>query len=67
MSLLDIRIIGEPEAAAQAVAKLELLFDLDRCNGPYPSRKDPNLVRYYLTGRLARELTSPAPAADHGA
>lgn len=58
--LLDIRVIGEPDAAAQAVDKLELLFDLDRRSGPYPSRKDPNLVRYYLTGRLAEELAAPA-------
>lgn len=59
MSLLDIRIIGEPDAAALAVEKLALLFELERQSSPYPSRKHPGLVMYYLTGRLAAELAAP--------
>ncbi len=50
--LLDVRVIGAPEVAGQAVARLAELLDLDRESGPYPSRKTPGLVRYYLTGRL---------------
>jgi hypothetical protein len=50
--LLEIRVIGEPEAAAQAVARLGEFLAFDRLNGPYPSRETPELVRFYLTGRL---------------
>jgi hypothetical protein len=50
--LLDIRVIGTPEVAAQAVARLGGLLELDRQTGPSPSRKAPGLVRYSLTGRL---------------
>jgi hypothetical protein len=54
--LLDVRVIGAPEVAGRAVARLaELLLDLDRESGPYPSRKTPGLVRCYLTGRLRPE------------
>jgi hypothetical protein len=31
--LIDVRVIGEPEVAAQAVARLGELFTLDRLNG----------------------------------
>ncbi len=58
--LLDVRVIAEPPAAARAVDRLAELLDLDRpVRGPYPSRKNPGLVRFYLTGRLR---TAPAPA-----
>ena len=50
--LLDVRVIGEPEVAETAVARVGELLDLDRLHGPYPSRKSPGLVRFYLTGRL---------------
>ncbi len=56
--LLNVRLIAEPPAAAGAVDRLAEVLDLDRNDGPYPSRKTPELVRYYLTGRL-----QPAPAA----
>jgi hypothetical protein len=49
--LLSVRVIAEPPAAAGAVGRLAEVFDLDRRDGPYPSRKTPELVRYYLTGR----------------
>jgi len=56
--LLNVRVIAEPPAAARAVDRLAELLDLDRRDGPYPSRKTPELVRYYLTGQL-----QPANAA----
>jgi hypothetical protein len=56
--LLDVRVIGAPDVAEQAVTCLAELLDVDRCSGPYPSRKAPGLVRFYLSGRLR-----PAPAA----
>ncbi len=62
--LLDVRVIGAPEVAAQAVARVGELLDLDRQTGPYPSRKTPGLVRYYLTGRL--RPTSADAAARTG-
>jgi hypothetical protein len=63
--LLDVRIIGAPEVAETAVARVGELLDLDRLHGPYPSRKTPGLVRFYLTGRL-RYAESPAPAGEVG-
>jgi hypothetical protein len=50
--LLDVRVIGAPEVADQAAARLGELLDLDRLHGPYPSRKIPGLIRFYLPGRL---------------
>jgi hypothetical protein len=50
--LVDVRVIAEPSAAARAVDRLAEVLDLDRRDGPYPSRKSPGLVRYYLSGRL---------------
>jgi hypothetical protein len=50
--LLDVRLIGTAQIAEQAVTRFAEVLDLDRRNGPYPSRKAPELVRYYLTGRL---------------
>jgi hypothetical protein len=50
--LLELRVIASPDVAAQAVARLGELVAIDRQRGPYPSRKTPSLVRYYLTGRL---------------
>ena len=59
--LVEFRLIGAPEAAGEAAARLGELFALDRCSGPYPSRKDPGLVRFYLAGRL-RPATAGTPA-----
>jgi len=57
--LVDVRVIGAPKVAEQAVSRLAELLDLDRQRGPYPSRKTPELVRFYLTGRL-----TPADAGE---
>jgi hypothetical protein len=57
--LLNVLVIAEPPAAAQAVDRLAEVFDLARNDGPYPSRKTPELVRYYLAGRL-----QPAAAGE---
>jgi hypothetical protein len=57
--LLNVRVIAEPPAAARAVDRLAEVFDLDRNDGPYPSRKTPELVRYYLARRL-----QPAAAGE---
>jgi hypothetical protein len=59
--LLDVRVIGAPEVAERAVTRLAKLLELDRQRGPYPSRKTPELVRFYLTGRL-----QPADAGELG-
>ena len=61
--LLDVRVIGAPEVAETAVARVGELLDLDRVHGPYPSRKTPGLVRFYLTGRL-RPTATPAQAGE---
>ena len=61
--LLELRIIGAPEVAGQAVARLEHLVDLDRQTGPYPSRKTPGRVLYYLTGQL-RTAAVPVLAGE---
>jgi hypothetical protein len=61
--LLDVRLIGAPEVAETAVARVGELLDLDRLHGPYPSRKSPGLVRFYLTGRL-RAAAAPALAGE---
>jgi hypothetical protein len=59
--LLNVRLIGAPEVAETAVARVGELLDLDRLHGPYPSRKSPGLVRFYLTGRLhPTDTTAPA-------
>ncbi len=50
--LLEVRVLGAPTVAAEAVVRLAEVLDLDRERGPYPSCKAPELVRYYLTGRL---------------
>jgi hypothetical protein len=50
--LLELRVIAPPRTAAQAIARLGELVALERQTGPYPSRKTPGLVLYYLTGRL---------------
>jgi hypothetical protein len=61
--LLKLRVIAEPLAAARAVDRLAELLDLDRQDGPYPSRKTPSLVRFYLAGRL-RHADTPTPAGE---
>jgi hypothetical protein len=58
--LLELRVIGAPAVAEQAVTRLADTFDLDRTSGPRPSRKSPELVLYYLTGRL-RPTDTGAP------
>jgi len=63
--LVEVRVIGEPEVAAQAVVRLGELFTLDRLNGPCPSRQTPELVRFYLTGRL-RPVTAAADGSAAG-
>ncbi|SRR6266511_2083470 len=64
--LADLRVIGEPEVAAQAVARLGELFTLDRLSGPYPSRKTPELVRFYFAGRLRPDAAARADSGDRG-
>ena len=61
--LLNLRVIAEPQAAARAVDRLAEVLDLDRQDGPYPSRKTPGLVRFYLAGRL-RHAATPALAGE---
>ncbi len=61
--LLNLRVIGAPGVADQAVARLGELLDLDRLHGHYPTRKSPGLVRCYLTGRL-RHADTPALAGE---
>jgi len=65
--LLDVRVIAAPHTAAQAVARLEELLELDRQSGPYPSRKTPGLVLYYLTGRLRPTGAQVAPRRGRAA
>jgi hypothetical protein len=63
--LLDVRVIGAPGVAEQAVTRFAELLDVDRCTGPYPSRKAPGLVRFYLSGRLHPVRAAATPhAAD---
>jgi hypothetical protein len=65
--LLEIRVIGAPGAAEQAVTRLAELLDLDRESGPRPSRKSPGLVLYYLTGRLRPTGAQAAPRRGRAA
>src|SRR6266511_1508319 len=58
--LLEIRVISAAEVAEQAATRFAELLDVDRCTGPYPSRKTPGLVRYYLTGQLRPTDTGTA-------
>jgi hypothetical protein len=62
--LLSVRLIAEPPAAAGAVDRLAEVLDLDRRDGPYPSRKSPGLVRYYLAGRLRAAGAALAPLTE---
>ncbi len=64
--LLELRVIGAPATAEQAVSRLAASFDLDRTSGPRPSRKHPGLVLYYLTGRL-RPTDTRAPGRGSAA
>jgi hypothetical protein len=61
--LLDVRLIGAPEVAELAVARVGELLDLDCLHGPYPSRKTPGLVRFYLAGQL-RPTAMPVQAGE---
>jgi hypothetical protein len=58
--LLDVRVIGAVQVADEAVARFGELLDVDRKGGPYPSRKTPELVRFYLTGRLRPTASATA-------
>jgi hypothetical protein len=62
--LLHVRVIGTPTATTQAVFRLQELFEVDRQHGPYPSRRDPGQVRYYLTARLRPRWVDQAPLAQ---
>jgi hypothetical protein len=64
--LVEVRVIGAPEVAAQAVVRLGELFTVDRLNGPYPSRKTPELVRFYLTGRLRPAAAAVSQGTEGG-
>jgi hypothetical protein len=64
--LVEIRVAGSPEVAEQAADRLGVLFTLDRLNGPYPSRKRPELVRFYLAGRLQPAAAAAAAGAGAG-
>jgi hypothetical protein len=61
--LLGVRLIGAPQVAETTAAPMGDLLDLDRLHAPYPSRKSPGLVRFYLTGRL-RKADAPALAGE---
>jgi hypothetical protein len=50
--LVEVRIIGTPQIAAQTIARMPGLFDSYRLTGPTPSRKTPGAVIYYVTGLL---------------
>ncbi len=65
--LVELRVIGTPDAAEQGAARLADLLDLDRTSGPHPSRKSPDLVLYYLTGRLRPTGTQAAPGRGRAA
>ncbi len=52
-----------PRATAAGASARSAAPDLDRLHGPYPSRKTPGLVRFYLTGRL-RHAHMPALAGE---
>ena len=62
--LLDVRVIGTPQTTTDAVSRLPGLFEVDRKHGPYPSRKTPGQVRYYLTARLRSRWIDQAPLAQ---
>jgi len=62
--LVDVRVIGPPEAALFATAALEALLQVTRQGGPDPSRRDPDLVRYYLSGRLRAAATLANESTD---
>ncbi len=66
--LLDVRVIGATEVAEQAVVRLAELLELVRNSGPFPSRKTPEVVRFYLTGWLrpagAEGALERAPLAE---
>jgi hypothetical protein len=61
---LDVRVIGAPRATTEAIGRLPELFDIDRQGGPFPSRKVPGLVLYYLTVRLRPRWIDQAPLAQ---
>jgi hypothetical protein len=62
--LLDVRVIGAPRATTDAIGRLPELFEVDRQGGPYPSRKVPGLVLYYLTARLRPRWIDQAPRSQ---
>ncbi len=62
--LVDIRVIGTVEAAVPACSRLVGLFESYRQSGPYPSRKSPDRVRYYVTGRLWPQAPAPGDPGE---
>ena len=62
--LVDVRIIGSVEAARPAASRLVGLFESYRQSGPYPSRKSPDQVRFYFTGRLWPHSPAPGDAGE---
>jgi hypothetical protein len=62
--LLDVRVIGAPRTTTEAIGRLPELFEVDRQGGPYPSRKTPGLVLYYLAVRLRPRWIDQAPLAQ---
>lgn len=62
--LLNLRVITTPAAVARAIDRLAELLDLDRQDGPYPSRKTSGVVRFYLAGRLRPPANTPALAGE---
>jgi len=62
--LVDVRIIGTFEAAVPACSRLMPLFESYRQSGPYPSRKSPDQVLYYFTGRLWPHAPAPGDPGE---
>ena len=62
--LVDVRIIGTFEAAVPACSRLMPLFESYRQSGPYPSRKSPDQVLYYFTGRLWPQAPAPGDPGE---
>jgi hypothetical protein len=62
--LVDVRVIGTVEAAVPACSRLVGLFESYRQSGPCPSRKSPDRVRFYITGRLWPQAPAPGDPGE---
>jgi len=62
--LVDVRVIGTVEAAVPACSRLVGLFESYRQSGPYHSRKSPDRVRFYVTGRLWPQAPAPGDPGE---